>query len=153
MALEADVVFQGTAQMTVRQMSRYQYHKSIISDLQLLNHFISKYLLQLCLASRQHICLCLGRCAISPSSQCLGRAITVMLRGNQTFLPFLLILLLSVWGKRRKKFGLSNNVGGFLGVLKGSIQQIKTQSSGIFILYWNHQASFYFFRCLLDIYR
>lgn len=68
----------------------------------------------------------------------------VMLRDNQPFLPFLLIpnspLILPI-----KKLGLSNNVGGFLGVLKGSIQQIKSYTSGIFLLYWNHQASFYFF--------
>lgn len=75
----------------------------------------------------------------------------VMLRDNQPFLPFLLIpnspLILPI-----KKLGLSNNVGGFLGVLKGSIQQIKSYTSGIFLLYWNHQASF-FFRCSLDVYR
>lgn len=68
----------------------------------------------------------------------------VMLCDNQPFLPFLQIpnspLILPI-----KKLGLSNNVGGFPGVLKGSIQQIKSYTSGIFLLYWNHQASFYFF--------
>lgn len=66
--------------------------------------------------------MCLRRCVISTGGVCLGETMMGMLHGTR---PCPLLVPLQCGQKKRKKFELSSDDWDFLGVLKGSMQQIK----------------------------